>query len=143
MNVRPIAGLLFLGLVASAGVLTARQAPASASPDYSKEIAAAREAAFQSYEHGFAVPNGTLYRPPAFSWAIAVDGKLVAADAYGFGDLEERLPATTETKFRIGSVSKTLTSAGLAVLYEQGKLDLDVPIQRYVPKFPDKGAAIT
>jgi serine beta-lactamase-like protein LACTB len=143
INFRATAALLILGLIASSSVLTARQTPSPAPTDYSKEIAAAKEAAFQSYQHGFAATDGTLYRPPAFSWAIAVDGKLVAADAYGFADLEQCLPATTETKFRVGSVSKTLTSAGLAVLYEQGKLDLDAPIQRYVPKFPDKGVAIT
>jgi serine beta-lactamase-like protein LACTB len=143
LKVRGITILVVIAFIASAGVLTARQAPSAASTNYSKEISAAKEAASQSYEHGFAAANGALYRSPAFSWAIAVDGKLVAADAYGFADLEERLPATTETKFRIGSVSKTLTTAGLAALYEQGKLDLDVPIQRYVPKFPDKGHPIT
>src|SRR4029077_5146320 len=108
LRFREIAILVIIGLIASVGVLPARQTSAPTPPDYSKEIAAAKEAAFQSYEHGFAATNGTLYRPPAFSWAIAVDGKLVAADAYGFADLEQRVPATTETKFRVGSVSKTL-----------------------------------
>jgi serine beta-lactamase-like protein LACTB len=54
-----------------------------------------------------------------------------------------RLPACPWTRFRIGSVSKLLTVAALARLHQQGRLALDAPIQRYVPEFPDKGAAIT
>lgn len=39
---------------------------------------------------------------------------------------------------RIASVSKSLTSAAVARLCEEGKLDLDVPVQQYVPEFPQK-----
>jgi len=77
------------------------------------------------------------------SVAVAVDGKLVWAEGFGLADLEQCVPATPKTKFRIGSTSKPLTSAGAALLYEQKRLDLDAPIQRYVPSFPDKGYVIT
>jgi serine beta-lactamase-like protein LACTB, mitochondrial len=50
---------------------------------------------------------------------------------------------TPKTRFRIGSTSKPLTSAGAALLYEQKLLDLDASIQKYVPEFPDKGVTIT
>src|SRR5437764_7348790 len=53
------------------------------------------------------------------------------------------MPVTPKTKFRIGSTCKPLTAAGAAILYDQGILDLDAPIQRYVPAFPDKGYVIT
>ncbi len=82
-------------------------------------------------------------RIPGFAIAVAVDGRLVWSEAFGYADLEARRQATTTTQFRIGSVSKSLTADAVAQLYENGKLDLDAPIQRYVPTFPDKGAPIT
>jgi serine beta-lactamase-like protein LACTB, mitochondrial len=77
------------------------------------------------------------------SVAVAVDGELVWAEGFGVADLEQCVPVTPKTKFRIGSTSKPLTSAAVALLYDQKRLDLDAPIQRYVPKFPDKGHIIT
>lgn len=80
---------------------------------------------------------------PGFSVTVAIDGKIVYSQGFGYADLEQRVPAWPATKFRIGSVSKPLTSAGMLLLVEEGKLDLDAPIQRYVPSFPEKGAVIT
>ena len=80
---------------------------------------------------------------PGFAIAVAVDGKLVWSEAFGYTDLEAKRRTTPATQFRIGSVSKSLTADAVAQLYESGKLDLDTPVQRYVPSFPDKGAPIT
>ncbi|HEX9292641.1 MAG TPA: serine hydrolase domain-containing protein [Gemmatimonadales bacterium] len=80
---------------------------------------------------------------PGFALAVAVDGQIVWSEAFGYADLEAKRPATPATQFRIGSVSKSLTADAVAQLYETGKLDLDAPVQRYVPTFPDKGAVIT
>ncbi|HEV2671512.1 MAG TPA: serine hydrolase domain-containing protein [Gemmatimonadales bacterium] len=80
---------------------------------------------------------------PGFALAVAVDGKIVWSEAFGYADLAAKRPATPATQFRIGSVSKPLTADAVAQLYEAGKLDLDAPVQRYVPTFPDKGAPIT
>ena len=80
---------------------------------------------------------------PGFAIAVAVDGKLVWSEAFGYSDLEVKRQTTTATQFRIGSVSKPLTADAVAQLYEAGKLDLDAPVQRYVPSFPDKGTPIT
>jgi CubicO group peptidase (beta-lactamase class C family) len=80
---------------------------------------------------------------PGFVFAVAVDGRIVWLEAFGYADLDAKRPTTTATQFRIGSVSKPLTAAAVAQLYENGKLDLDAPIQRYVPIFPDKGTVIT
>ena len=74
---------------------------------------------------------------------MAIDGKIVYSEGFGYADVEERVAAWSDTKFRIGSVSKPLTSAGMMLLVEQGKFDLDAPIQKYVPSFPDKGAKVT
>ena len=75
--------------------------------------------------------------------AVAVDGKIVYSEGFGFADLEERAPIWPTSKFRIGSISKPLTAVGLMELVQSGKVDLDAPIQKYVPSFPEKGAVIT
>ncbi|HUL16034.1 MAG TPA: serine hydrolase domain-containing protein [Terriglobales bacterium] len=80
---------------------------------------------------------------PGLAIAVTVDGKIVYAQGFGYADLEQRVPAWPSTKFRIGSISKPLTAAALMKLVEAGKLDLDAPIQKYVPSFPDKGVLIT
>ena len=77
------------------------------------------------------------------SLTVAVEGKIVYSEGFGFADLEERVPAWPTTKFRIGSISKPLTAVGLMELVEAGKVDLDAPVQKYVPSFPDKGTLIT
>jgi serine beta-lactamase-like protein LACTB, mitochondrial len=74
---------------------------------------------------------------------VALDGKIVYSEGFGYADLEERVPVWPTTKFRIGSVSKPLTATALMELVEAGKVDLDSPVQKYVPSFPDKGAVIT
>ncbi len=82
-------------------------------------------------------------RIPGVQVAVAVNGKLVWSEGFGYADAARKRPVTRETQFRIGSVSKPLTAAAVALLYQQGKLDLDAPVQRYVPSFPDKGYPIT
>lgn len=80
---------------------------------------------------------------PGLSVAVAADGNIIWSEGFGYADLEKKAPVTTSTRFRIGSVSKSVTAAGLALLVERGKLDLDAPVQKYVPDFPNKGAVIT
>ena len=80
---------------------------------------------------------------PGLTLAVAVDGKIVYSEGFGYADLEERVPVWPTTKFRIGSISKPLTAVGLMELVQAGKLDLDAPVQKYVPSFPDHGAVIT
>jgi CubicO group peptidase (beta-lactamase class C family) len=80
---------------------------------------------------------------PGLSVAVAEDGKLIWSEGFGFADLAAEKLVTTQTLFRIGSVSKPLTAAGLMVLVEQGKVDLDSDIHHYVPDYPDKGHPIT
>lgn len=94
--------------------------------------------------HARKIGNELLARGiPGLALAVAVNGRLVYAEGFGYADLEERVPAWPTTKFRIGSTSKPLTAVALMQLVEQGKVDLDAPVQKYVPSFPDKGAKIT
>lgn len=80
---------------------------------------------------------------PGMAVAVAVEGRIVWSEGFGYADRDKRVPVTAQTKFRIQSVSKTLTTAALARLHEAGRIDLDAPIQTYVPSFPDKGHVIT
>lgn len=80
---------------------------------------------------------------PGISVAVGVDGEIVYAEAFGYADVAEQRALTTESQMRIGSVSKPVTAAGLMVLVEAGKIDLDVPVQTYVPTFPEKEYSFT
>lgn len=80
---------------------------------------------------------------PGLSVAVNVKGTTVWSQAFGFADLEKQIPVTSQTHFRIGSVSKPFTAAGLALLVERGLLDLDAPVQQYIPDFPQKSGVIT
>jgi CubicO group peptidase (beta-lactamase class C family) len=75
---------------------------------------------------------------PGLSCAVAVKGEVVWSEGFGFADVERAIAVTRTTRFRVGSVAKSLTAAGLALLVEAGALDLDVPIQELVPTFPEQ-----
>ncbi|PHN04283.1 serine hydrolase domain-containing protein [Flavilitoribacter nigricans] len=76
---------------------------------------------------------------PGIAVAVSVKGKLVWSEGFGFADIAEQEQIDPDRHlFRIGSISKPLTATGLALLYQQGKIDLDAPIQTYVPSFPEK-----
>ncbi|XP_012726881.2 serine beta-lactamase-like protein LACTB, mitochondrial isoform X1 [Fundulus heteroclitus] len=75
---------------------------------------------------------------PGLVVGVAVDGVQVWSEGFGYADLENRVPCSPETVMRIASISKPLTAAAAARLCEEGKLDLDAPVQKYVPEFPQK-----
>lgn len=75
---------------------------------------------------------------PGLTIAVSVDGKTAWEDGFGFADLENNVRCSPNTVMRIASISKSLTMAVVAKLWEDGKLDLDAPIQKYIPSFPVK-----
>jgi serine beta-lactamase-like protein LACTB len=80
---------------------------------------------------------------PAISIAIVKDNQIVFRRGYGLADLENKVPATADTVYRIASVSKPLAAVAAMQLVEKGKLDLDAPVQKYAPSFPIKAFPIT
>ena len=80
---------------------------------------------------------------PGLSVAVGVRGDIVWAEGFGWANLEKRLPVAPGMSFRIGHVSKSLTSAGVGLLREKGRLRLNDEIQAYVPAFPTKQWPIT
>jgi CubicO group peptidase (beta-lactamase class C family) len=130
--------LLFVAALYGHGVIPAARAQAKPAT-----IAAAKDYR-KAEEHARAIAKEWLARGiPGVTLAVAVDGQVVYSEGFGYADLEQRVPVWPTTKFRIASDSKPLTAAALMLLVEQGKIDLDAPVQKYVPSFPDKGAAIT
>ncbi|KAL4231591.1 hypothetical protein ACF0H5_009171 [Mactra antiquata] len=75
---------------------------------------------------------------PGISVAVSVDGNMIWADGFGYSDLENMIPITPETILRIASISKPIAMVTVAKEVEAGRLDLDAPIQQYVPEFPEK-----
>lgn len=80
---------------------------------------------------------------PGAAAAVAVGGRIAWAEAFGMADLARRKPASLETRFGIGSISKTLTLAAALALADAGSLDLDAPVERYLPDFPHAGQGVT
>ncbi|MCU1243445.1 MAG: hypothetical protein JWO71_4171 [Candidatus Acidoferrum typicum] len=80
---------------------------------------------------------------PGISVAIVQNGHPVWSAGFGMSDLEDSAPATSSTLYRLGSISKPITAVAILQLYERGKLDLDVPVQKYCPVFPQKDSPIT
>ena len=80
---------------------------------------------------------------PGLSIAIVIDNQLRWQSGYGIADLENSVPAKAATVYRTASVAKPLTAVAVMQLVERGKIDLDYPIQKYVPTFPVKPWPIT
>lgn len=85
---------------------------------------------------------------PGIAVAVVENGEFAWAAGYGMADIENFVPATSQTLFRLASLAKPITAIAAMQLWEQGSLDLDAPIQKYCPafpgpSFPDKGAVIT
>jgi CubicO group peptidase (beta-lactamase class C family) len=70
-----------------------------------------------------------------------LDGKLVYSGAGGFADIEKKVPATTQTMFRIASMSKSFTAMAILKLRDEGKLKLDDAVEKYIPEL--KGQRLT
>ena len=83
------------------------------------------------------------HRIPGLALAVAQDGKQTKTAAYGFANLEWDVPATPETVFEIGSVTKQFTAACILLLAEEGKLSVDDRISRYLTNTPASWSNIT
>ena len=70
---------------------------------------------------------------PGATVAIVENGEITFAKGYGYADVAKKIPATADTPFRAGSISKSVTSIAVMTLVEQKKLLLDAPIATLVP----------
>ena len=70
---------------------------------------------------------------PGLSIAVARRGRILWEEGFGWADRENRIPATEQTMFNVASVTKTFTSTALMILAKSRKLDLDRPVNDYLP----------
>lgn len=89
--------------------------------------------------------QATLDDGPVASLAIGVKrgDQILLARGYGMADVENGVPATAETVYRIGSVTKQFTAASVMQLVEAGTIALDAPMTDYLPDFPTQGHEVT
>ena len=76
---------------------------------------------------------------PGYAFGIVVDGKLVFKSSGGYANLEQKIPASASSMFRIASMSKNFTALAILQLRDQGKLHLDDPVEMYIPALKGQG----
>lgn len=80
---------------------------------------------------------------PALSAAVSINGEIVWRSVVGYADVEAARRAEFSTRFRLGSTSKAVTAVAVGTLLDQQRLNLDAPIQTYVPRFPEQRWPVT
>ena len=103
------------------------------------KLAAEKQARIENAISKFMTESQT----PGVSAAVVQQGELVWSAGFGMADLENSVPATSNTLYRLGSISKPLTATAAMALWEHGRLDLDSPVQKYCPAFPQKPWPVT
>lgn len=79
---------------------------------------------------------------PGAALLVAREGKILLEKAYGLASVEHHVPVTPETKFRIGSISKQFTAAAILKLAEEGKLNVQDKLSKFIPDYP-RGDEVT
>ncbi|MBL4603995.1 MAG: beta-lactamase family protein [Emcibacteraceae bacterium] len=98
----------------------------------------AKNTAREMFEAAAALPH-----VPGISVAIADQNGIIWAEGFGYANIEHQIPMDTNTKMRIGSVAKIITTAAMMKMVEQGELDLDRNIRDYIPEWPASHDPIT
>lgn len=125
MYKQTIALLLFLAISVSGQV-----------PDKAKVVAGA-ERAFEKAAKTNPMPA------PGCAVGVSLDGVSVFEKAFGLAEMEHSIPNTPNTVFESGSVAKQFVAAALVLLQQEGKLNLDDDVRKYVPELPDYGSKMT
>lgn len=123
--------LFVLTVVAFLSATTSAQVPNK------EKVVAGADHAFEKFTKAYVAPA------PGCAAAVSLNGEVVFEKAFGLADLEHNVPNTTQTIFESGSVAKQFTAAALVLLQQDGKLNLDDPVRKYIPELPDYGAPLT
>jgi CubicO group peptidase (beta-lactamase class C family) len=75
---------------------------------------------------------------PGYAFGLMVDGKLVFAGNGGYSNLDKKTPADLKALFRIASMTKSFTAMAILKLRAEGKLQLDDPVEKYVPELKNQ-----
>jgi CubicO group peptidase (beta-lactamase class C family) len=80
---------------------------------------------------------------PGVSIVVIKDQKIVKSEGYGLANVELNVPATADTVYKIGSVSKQFIASGIMLLVKEGKINLDDNVSKYLEGTPDSWKPIT
>ncbi|MBN2601658.1 MAG: beta-lactamase family protein [Candidatus Marinimicrobia bacterium] len=80
---------------------------------------------------------------PGAAVMIIKDGEIIKTKCYGMADIEQKIPISPKSNFRLASVSKQFTAMSIMILKEQGKLDYNQTLTDLFPEFPDYGKNIS
>jgi len=105
-------------------------------PDRDKVVAGA-ERAFEKASKTNPMPA------PGCSVGVSLDGQTVFEKAFGMAEMEHGIPNSPQTIFESGSVAKQFTAAAIVLLQQDGRLNLDDPVRKYIPELPDYGRPMT
>ncbi len=119
-----------LGLFILATAAPAQARPASEDEALAKKIDAILEAVYKPGQPGAAV-------------VVRKNGRTVFRKGYGMADLELGVPIEPDMVFRLGSITKQFTAAGILLLAQEGRLRLQDEITRFLPDYPTKGRKVT
>ncbi len=120
--------LIVAGLFSSLAVAQA--------PDRDKAVAGA-ERAFEKAAKSHPMPA------PGCAVGVSLSGESVFEKAFGLAEMEHNVANTPQTIFESGSVAKQFTAAALVLLQQDGKLNIDDPVKKYIPELPDYGTPLT
>jgi len=125
------ARLVLCGCLIATSSVDAAPPASSPSKNLSSALSALAEAAVRDGETA------------GISFTVRKGKTVLAEGAFGFADLENRVPAAMETVYAIGSLTKQFTAAAVLLLADEGKLSLDDPLGKFVPAFPEPGRSAT
>ena len=121
-----------IAFACAAALVAATVGGASRKPPYARAI-----------ERSRAMLDEVLQLYPGTAVAVAIGDEIVWSTAFGFADVDRHRPVSRATQFRVYEVAMPLTATMMARLSDEGRIDLDAPIQRYVPGVQDDGAPVT
>ena len=135
-NARRAAARLVFAAAALAAAPALAATPATATLPAPKEVddTAALDKAVQAYADNLTFMGAVL---------VARGDRILLDKAYGYANVEWKIPATTNTRFLIASLSKQFAAAAILMLEEQGKLRTDDPVGKYIPGTPESWKPIT
>ncbi len=137
MKLRIGSAALALGLLAAFGMARAAApvpAPVFAAPHFTDPDRLKRIQTLFPEIDGIYAEAAKARNFPGLVWGIVLDGELIHTGALGLANVERKLPATADSRFRIASMTKSFTALAVVKLRDAGKLSLEDAAEKYLPE---------